>query len=638
MRRDLRTASGVALGVIAAVALPSLGRPAVLLLPLALLVAVLATVRTLAGSWPRAGIATVVGSGPGLILLGTTLDVTGLALPASASAIALQIGWTAASLTLGRTIAARVPDRLALTDVWGRFVAVGAVTAFIAGALVRLLGSGYDTATRLAWMLGEEDNAQIVGIAREVLSDGPRGAELAEQYGTAFVTLPFALIRMLGGPIGTEPDIRLQAITVFVVSTIVAIVIAGLAMALLAAIPQHVHRPERSERRLTPLRVMLGAVASGVAGLVGFSLLVVLPMRTGFLTFVWGLSIVLLAAALAASTPADAPLMTRAALVLHLVASGVLLLSSWPFIGPALVPLLLVPVLWTRWESIRNGLRQRPILAVTGAVASTGASALLVFWFLRWGPAAEVLSYGLDLLTVGGSGIYADDAVRQAAAAVTALLAIAIVAGTRGRSRSILLIGVLGPTVGAGLLYLGMRAASLALTDGALGYAGVKLIYGVVTIATVLGLVTLSGFVSRRSIPVVAGVLLVIGGVHQSGPTASLHQEWWGRTLQAGAPHAEAAVEAIRSTNSDLPIRCLPTPGTAVTDTTRWAAYFCARWMEDAFNEGRFDGRRFDLLGATDPTFEATIDRITSEHESEYLFAHRMTMGLGWFGWDGRAD
>jgi hypothetical protein len=60
--------------------------------------------------------------------------------------------------------------------------------------------------------------------------------------------------------------------------------------------------------------------------------------------------------------------------------------------------------------------------------------------------------------------------------------------------------------------------------------------------------------------------------------------------------------------------------------------------MEDAFNEGRFNGRRFELLNAPGPTFEDTVARIESENQSEYLFAYRMTTGRGWFGWEGSED
>jgi hypothetical protein len=509
-------------------------------------------------------------------------------------------------------------------------------------ALVRLSLPQYGTAVRLAWIINEEDNAQIVGIAREILVDGPRGAHLAEQYGTAFVNLPMTLIEILGGPLATETDVRLQAVTIFLASTVVAILLTGLAMGLLLALPQHTQMgglqgARRSGGRGTIVSTV-GAIGAGVITLIGFSLVVVLPMRTGFLTFVWGLGIVLLSAALVAATPPDASATARAVLVTHLIGSGVLLLSTWPFIGPALVPLLLVPLLWIRWAALLDVMHERPVLTF-GIVGGVVMLLALAAWsFLQWGPAAEVLSYGVELLTVGGSGIYADRAVTSSAIVAALATIAAIMLGLRGRDRSALLIGFAGPFLGAGLLYLGIRLAASLLTEGELGYAGVKLTYGVIALAIVLGLTGVSSYSAHLGTPFVVLVLVVVVGLHQVSETASLHSDWWSHNFRPDSPHADSAVEAIRATSVDLPIRCLPSPGTVVTDRTRWSAYFCARWMEDAFNEGRFNGRRFDLLNAPGPTFEETIARIESEDRSEYLFAYRMTMGRGWFGWDGNAN
>jgi hypothetical protein len=57
--------------------------------------------------------------------------------------------------------------------------------------------------------------------------------------------------------------------------------------------------------------------------------------------------------------------------------------------------------------------------------------------------------------------------------------------------------------------------------------------------------------------------------------------------------------------------------------------------MEDAFNEGRFQGHRDELLTAEGETFEETVRSIEERSMSEYLFARRFTMGPGWFGWNG---
>jgi len=120
-----------------------------------------------------------------------------------------------------------------------------------------------------------------------------------------------------------------------------------------------------------------------------------------------------------------------------------------------------------------------------------------------------------------------------------------------------------------------------------------------------------------------------------SSATARLGTDWWARTDLGEPQHAQAAIDAIGSTSPDIPIRCLPSPGTVVTDVSRLAAYMCARWMEDAFNPGRFQGGRDELLNADGETFGPTVEAIVEGSPSEYLFAYRMTMGPGWFGWNG---
>jgi hypothetical protein len=268
-------------------------------------------------------------------------------------------------------------------------------------------------------------------------------------------------------------------------------------------------------------------------------------------------------------------------------------------------------------------------------IVTTGLSIPLL---LGWGPTANILSFGVDVLTVGGSGIYADDVARNASFATIAILAGALLLTLRSSPRSVMLLAIVGPVAGAAALYLGLFAAAAMLTDGLLGYSGVKLFYALIALSATLGLPALVGQAARQGALVMSLTLVAILGIHQASPTVRLHEEWPGQTFRPGALHAEAAVEAIRGSSVDLPIRCLPSPGTRVTERTRWAAYFCARWMEDAFNEGRFDGRRFELLSAEGETFEPTVSAIEANHPSEYLFAYRMTMGAGWFGWTGGTD
>ena len=620
--------------IVLGVLLPMAGRPAALLTPLVLAAAVTLIVTRAGLRASAALVATLIGVLPAVTVTGASHDLLGVAPPVPLTTLVLAGVWVLAAGTLGAGAATTLVDRGVLVDVWARIIGALAVTGFIAAALGRLLLPGRTAADRLVWAIWEEDNAQIVGIAREVLTDGPRGAALADQFGTAFVTLPLLLTGMLGGPIDGETDPRLQAITVFTVSTIVVIALAGLAMALIAGLPQHVHA-RAGDRGPGALVTMLGAGATAVAALVGFSLLVVLPMRTGFLTFVWGLTLVLVGAALVVVTPSDATRPSRLILLLHLVGVLVLLLSSWSFIAPALAPLLLVPLVWVRWADVRASIRRHQGRWSAGLLAALALLAVVGFWFSRWGPAAEVLSYGLDILVVDASGISADRPSRLAA--TFAILAAGLLAtfATRPGARMQLGVGILGPVLGGGALYLLLRGAAALFTDGELNYSGIKLLYGVVTIAAVLGLLSVVSASTRWRIPGTAVALVAVLVTHQVSTTASLHTEWWDRTDLGAHAHVDATIDAIERTSPDLPIRCLPSPGTVATPTARWAAYMCARWMEDAFNEGRFGGHRSELLRNDEPTFERTVERILAESQSEYLFAHRFTMGPGWFGWTG---
>jgi len=583
----------------------------------------------------RGIIAAVVGLVPALTFVGALHDALGISPSTVVTTVILAVSWALASATLGRATVRAIRHPRVLADVGLRMVAVIAPVAVAIGGLARQLATG-DPAVLLSWMINEEDNAQIVGIAREVLVDGPRGAELAEQFGTAFVTMPLALLDVVGGtPVG-EPDVRLQAIGVFTVSALLVTALAGLAMMLIAALPHHVRNDAReggAARTPTVPAIAAGTASVVLATVVGFSVLIVLPMRTGFLTFVWGLTLVLLAAAVVAVVPDGGGPAVRIVLLVHLISVGLLIASSWPFIATALLPLLLVPAGWIDWRRLRHAIRTRPLLGSMVGVSGAAAAAVALVWFLRWGPGAEVLSYGLGILTAQASGIAADRVLTGAALTAVVLLAGVLLAG-RGSGRG-LTVALVAPVVGAGALLGGLRFAAELLTEGELGYSGTKLLYGIVAIATVLGLVGLAGQAARMGTGALVGLLAMLLVLHQTSPTARLYAEWTTATEPSVSAHATAAVDAIRSSSADVPIRCLPTPGTVVTDQTRFAAYFCVRWMEDAFNEGRFDGHRFDLLSAEGPTFEATVERILEESERDYLFAQRMTMGPGWFGWVG---
>lgn len=623
----------LALGALGSL-LPLAGRPLALLSLPTLAVAVSLLAATPSRPVDRTLLSVLLGLAPAVVIVGATHDLFGLLPHPSISALQLFGAWSVIACTLGTAIAGRVGTRAASLDVWMRVGASLAVTGYIAGALFRLLLSAHSTAERLTWAIWEEDNAHVIGVAREVITHGPRGGRLAEQYGTGFVNLPLLLVRLFGGPAEAEIDPRLQAITAFTVSTIVVILLAGLSMAVISALPRHVHGGNRIERTgLT--NTATSSLAVAIATLISFSLLVVLPMRTGFLTFVWGLTLVLLGAAFLMATPSDSSPVVRSVMMVFLAALTVLLLSVWPFITPAMAPILLTPLLWIRWSRIvasfrRNRARALGVLAV-GLVAALSVT----YWFANWGPAAEVLSYGRDILLIEASEIFADETVQRGSMVAMSSGALLSLLLLRHRSRAIVLLGLAGPVVGAGVLYLGLRIASGVLTGGELNYSGIKLLYGIVTLAVTLGLLTTIAQASRLGVVGALGALVLVTYIHQSSATAALHGEWWDRTLLGEFAHVEATLDAIRQTTPDVPIRCLPSPGTVVTDTSRWAAFTCVRWMEDAFNEDRFHAHRFDLLRAEGETFESVIEEILESSASRYLFSYRFTMGPGWFGWTG---
>ena len=631
--RHPRTLASLAVATLA-VSVPLAGRP-VALLWIPLLVAAVALLAAAEGhSLDRTLLAVLLGSAPALVIVGAVHDLLGLSPHPSVSAALLFGAWAAVSMTLGSAIAGRLGSGTASFDAWIRIGASLAVTGYIAGALLRLLLPAYSVSERLTWAIWEEDNAHTIGVAREVITDGPRGRRLADQYGTAFVNIPILLVRLSGGPAAAETDPRLQAITIFTISTIVVILLAGMAMAVISAIPHHVHSGRWIER-IGPANTAISAIAIGFATLTAFSLLVVLPMRTGFLTFVWGLSLVLLGAAFLMATPPDASPVVRAVLMGFLIALVVLLLSSWPFIAPALVPVLLAPSLWIPWRRFGALIRRNGMRALGASLAVMAGLAAVGYWFTNWGPAAEVISYGRDILLIEASGIFADQTARQGALLAMIAATVLSAALLRHRSRPIMLLGLLGPLLGSGALYLGLRVAAEVFTGGELNYSGLKLFYGIVTLAITLGLLTTISQAGRIGVVGALGSLVLVAFLHQSSTTASLHTEWWDRTLLGEHAHVEATLEAIRQTTPDVPIRCLPSPGTVITGTSRWAAFMCVRWMEDAFNEDRFHAHRFDLLRAEGETFESVVEEILESSPSRYLFAYRFTMGPGWFGWTG---
>jgi hypothetical protein len=128
------------------------------------------------------------------------------------------------------------------------------------------------------------------------------------------------------------------------------------------------------------------------------------------------------------------------------------------------------------------------------------------------------------------------------------------------------------------------------------------------------------------------GVLLTVALTGSS--TVAFSREWDDRLAPNEPAYAVNVVRTIEQTSIDVPIRCLPRPGTGVSATSQWAAYFCIRWMEDAFNVDRFDGFRFSFLGAEGPTFEEEVAEALLS--GRYDFARVLQLEAGWFGWQGQ--
>lgn len=491
--------------------------------------------------------------------------------------------------------------------------------------LLGLLRAPVNPVEQLAWTLGEEDNAQIVGVAREVIVAGPAGGDLARQYGTGAVVLAVTLLRMTGLPASTI-DPRLVAIHAFTASVLLAGVVLAVSVgALVASIPTHA-----GSGPVGPLQS--AAVAALVAATSAAALVVTLaiPMRTGFLTFVWGLSWTVLGVAVAA---VGTRLHGRAAAALVLgavVAGSLLVVRSWPFIGAAMLVPLGAAARGAGAITAARWLRARPALA-TVAVAVAGGAGVV---YLSRSAVGEVLSYGLDALTISASEIALPTGAMPAAVVATAVLGISAL---RRGDRSSWPVLTVGSVLGAWASWAVLNLAAAALTGGELNYGGAKLLYGVVGLAfatavpvAVVRWATLGGAARARAAgaaAVVAG-LLVLGG-----PVAEI--EVWERRLQPSTPpHARAMIEAVIRTSPELPIRCRPAPGTVVTERSRLAAYFCVRWVEDALNgPGRTGGQRGAFLRAPEGTFDGIVAEATAE--GLYDFAYVMPLGPGWFGWDG---
>jgi hypothetical protein len=528
----------------------------------------------------------------------------------------------ASSATLGTQVAATVRARLGAARALTTMAGMTAATAFAAMAPARLLRAGNGPVEQLAWTLGEEDSAQIVGIAREMMTMGPAGGELAGIYGTGFMVAPVTLMRMLGLAAGEDP--RLAAVYAFTLSVAMASIAFGLAMLLLAL------TTGRSSARTARLSLVTAFLAALFGGVVAQSFVVFLPMRTGFLSLVWSMAWLVLAASLAAIELDHPTRVAQVLLVAHVIAATLLVVRSWPFLLAAALPPLLLVLRPLPWQRAVAGLRSRRSFGVIALLLL----AVAAWRFLTSSLFGEVLSSGREALTIGASGIEADRLAIRLVTVAILLAGLAILASGVDRvPRVAIVVGVPGALL---LSWSGLKVLALLLTDGELNYAGWKLFYATVSVAAVVGFAALAGssIPDRSWTPGVAGTILGVVLLTSSG-TAGTSREWWDRTAPRTPPHAVAAIDAVRASSIDLPIRCTPQPGTAATEGARWAAYFCVRWMEDAFNEDRFHGHRFTFLGTEEPTFEEAVRRAREQDPSRYSFAYPMNVGPGWFGWDG---
>jgi len=579
--------------------------------------------------------AAVVGLGPALVFLGAVQELAGVRMPVFSLRILVLLAWCAASSTIGASVVRSARANGLTPDAWTRLAGSGVVSIAMIVAVARNLMPGADAVNRLSWIIGEEDNASFVGVAREVLTLGPVGGDLTRSFGAGYMKLPLAVLDLMGGQLGGENDPRLQAVTLFNVSAIVVIVIAGLAMGLLASLSCAPHLEQIDPRQRRASTRVFSALASGGATAIGFSLLVVLPMRTGFLAFVWGIALVLLASSVLAILPEQISPATRIAAAVHVIGTAVFLLGTWPFIAAALAPLGILLLRWIPWTQSRDAVRRHPALSPVLLAAAVSLGVIATWRFMSDGPLASVLSIGREILTVGGSGINADAWITRGVALASFALVLLLVRHAPPVHRAHLLLATVGPIAAAATLYVALRVAALMLTGGVLNYSGTKLLYGVVTLASTIGLLTLvawSPTLPRFGAPTVGALVVAL---LVASPTARLIDSWWDRTDMGRLPHAQAAVASIEATNPELPIRCAPQPGTPASASARWAAYYCVRWMEDAFNEDRFHGHRFTFLETESATFEAALQRARADDKNRYVFAYPMILGPGWFGWDG---
>lgn len=534
------------------------------------------------------------------------------------SQAALGLLWLLGSTTLGGLVVQHVRSTVGWRRASVMAIGTGIATWGLLAPVILLLRPSTPFAVRLAWFLGEEDHAHFMGIAREVLTLGPRAGNLAEEVGTGFVSPVIVGMRALRL---IEGDPRLTAITVMTASVALLIVMLGAGLLLLQ------FSAARPVERPTPARLAVLTVASWTAASIGLSVAVALPMQTGFLSFMWGVGWLTVGAALGPLLLSAATTPQRVGLLLHIAASLLMLVRSWSFLIGGLVPLLMV-VLILAWPRLRSAVRSRWYVGATLALASGG---VLLVLFQR-SLFLHVLEMGREALLVQASHIYYDQLLfRVLIVCFAAGVVISLVHRDRATMRTLL---ALGPAAGVGMSWIGLWGVAHLLADGEIRYAGIKLAYGGVAVASLLTLSALVGLVTREHIVLQGALVGVLLLALTSSSTVGVAANWTGRIAMHEQPHAVSVISAIEQSSPDLPLRCLPRPGVSVSPGSQWAMYFCVRWIEDAFNADRFDGYRFDFLGAEGPDFTTEIAQARAS--GRYDFARIVPLERGWFGWDGR--
>lgn len=583
-------------------------------------------------SWRRSLLMVMLGVAPAAMTVGALHDLFPATPQVSASRVLIVVLWVLASRTIGATLAGWIQGPDAIRIFLIRTSAIAIATSWYLSGLIRQFLPGADLVTRLSFAILEEDNAHMIGVMREVATLGPRGGELAETYGTGFVVLPDLLIRLLGGPLASElGDPRQAAVTTFAVSSTLVILLLGLMLWTVTTCLSR-HPGMLRERALASDTVDLLTTLIGTW--IALAVIVVIPMRTSFLTFVWGIALLGVATALALVSPSEPRPIYLLSILTHILAAVWLLLGSWPFVITGIVPVAAV-VLVRTWRNVSRLVTRRNALAF--AAPMLVALALLAYRWIESGPLAEVLSYGRSLLTMEGSLIRADRYAWMTLLIVLATATPGLIGWVRQRGRrrathsSSRIALALSPLLALTLTYLGLLLAASLLTDGVLNYAGDKLLYGILAVGLLLGTpaalrITETWLLSQRYL-----FAVVLAFAVMMSPTIRPEETWWERSRPQRLPQSEAVADVLRRSSPDVPIRCLPPPDLEADRVTRRAAYECVRFVEDAFNDDRRHGHRWTFLETEDATFRAAVNLALADIEPSRDVT-QLTMRGGWAG------